>query len=185
MTRSRPRPWRGGTGDATPRVGEPPGRTVVVGVAPGQPAWVVQRAGDVAGAMGAGLLCVWADAGRARVAEEPDGTLVTTPLDPDHLDDSDVVDDEERLAADLERALEGRGVRWRLVYTVGEVGRALEHAAEEHDASLIALGRRRPGIGGWVNQALGGSLAAHLLHSQHRPVLIIPPPGPARATEDG
>ena len=41
----------------------------------------------VAGApMRASLVCVWADPARSFVAEEPDGTLVTTPLDPDHAD---------------------------------------------------------------------------------------------------
>ena len=81
MTRSAPHPWHG-----TPVPGAP---VLVVGVLPHQSAAVVHRAASLARAMGASLVCVWSDPARTLVGEEPDGTLVTTPLDPDHVDTSE------------------------------------------------------------------------------------------------
>ena len=167
MTRSTPHPWHG-----SPVVGAP---TVVVGVIPGQKPVVVQRAAALAGPLGASLLCIWSDPARTYVAEEPDGTLVTTPLDPDHADSSEGDGVAERaLAAELEQHLDGVDVPWRFVYTVGEASRALARVARESGATLIVIGSRRPGIGGWMNHLIGGSTAGHLAHTQPLPVTIVP-----------
>lgn len=167
MTRSTPHPWHG-----TPVSGAP---TVVVGVIPAQKPVVVHRAASLARSMGADLLCVWSDPARSFVAEEPDGTLVTTPLDPDHADstEGDGVA-ETALAAELERSLEGADVAWRFVYTVGEASRALARVAAGSGAVLLVIGSRRPGLGGWMNHLIGGSTAGHLAHTQSLPVTIVP-----------
>ena len=154
---------------------EPGAPTLVVGVLPHQSPTVVHRAASLAHTMRASLVCVWADPARSFVAEEPDGTLVTTPLDPDHADsqDGDGVAEtalSEQLAADLG----GVEVPWRFVYTVGEASRALARVAQEAGAVLIVIGSRRPGIGGWMNHLIGGSTAGRLAHTQPVPVTIVP-----------
>ncbi|MEZ0447636.1 universal stress protein [Cellulomonas sp. ICMP 17802] len=167
MTRSAPHPWHG-----TPVAGAP---VVVVGVLPRQSPSVVQHAARLAGAMAGQLVCVWADGARSFVAEEPDGTLVTTPLDPDHVDsrEGDGVA-ETAVAAEVERNLEGQDVAWRFVYTVGEASRALARVGRESGAAMIVIGSRRPGLGGWMNHLIGGSTAGHLAHTQPLPVTIVP-----------
>jgi len=149
--------------------------TVVVGVIPGQSPTVVLQAAGLARAMGAGLVCVWSDAARTVVAREPDGSLVTTPLDPDHVDEpGDEVAAEASVAAEVERNLEGSDVPWRFVYTVGEASRELARTARETGAAMIVVGSRRPGLGGWMNHLIGGSTAGHLAHTQPLPVTIVP-----------
>lgn len=151
----------------------PDGPTVVVGVLPGQSPTVVQQAAGLARAMRADLVCVWSDAARTVVAREPDGTLVTTPLDPDHVDDPG--DEVERsVAVEVERNLEGSDVPWRFVYTVGEASRELGRVAGDAGAAMIVVGSRRPGLGGWMNHLIGGSTAGHLAHTQPLPVTIVP-----------
>jgi nucleotide-binding universal stress UspA family protein len=124
--------------------------------------------------MGVGLICVWVDASHVYVDVEPDGTLDATPLDPDQ-DDQGAIGAEEDLERRLEKELADVEVPWLFVFTVGETVRALAAVADEHDARLIAVGPRQPGLAGWMNQLVGGSVAGRLAHTQHRPVLIIPP----------
>ena len=158
--------WHGGA--------VPPGRPVVVGVVPTQRPLIVQEAGALARAMGVGLICVWADASHIYVGEEPDGTLDATPLDPDQDDDGFPFDAENQMDRRLEHDLADIEVPWLFVYTVGEATRALAAVAAQHDARLIAVGPRRPGLAGWMNEIVGGSVAGRLAHTQRRPVLIIP-----------
>ena len=167
MTRSAPHPWHG-----TPMPGAP---VLVVGVLPHQSATVVHRAASLARAMGASLVCVWSDPARTLVGEEPDGTLITTPLDPDHVDTSegDGVA-ETAVAAEVARNLQDEEIAWRFVYTVGEATHALARVAHEHDAWMIAVGSRRAGLGGWMNHLVGGSTAGRLAHTQPVPVTIVP-----------
>ena len=167
MTRSTPHPWRG---DHVP--GSP---TVVVGVMPGHRSSVVRVAAGLARRMQAELVCVWADAGRVLVAEDPDGTLHTAPLDPDAVDDGEQVAEEHELARDLAATLDGAGVAWRFVYTVGEASHALRDVARHQHAVMIAVGPRRPGLAGWMNHVVGGTVAGRLAHTQHLPVVVIPP----------
>jgi nucleotide-binding universal stress UspA family protein len=166
MSRSQPHHWHGGAG--------PHGRPVLVGVVPGQSPRVLLEAADMARSMATGLICVWADASQVYVDVEPDGTLDATRLDPDQ-DDEGVIGAEEDLERQLEQELADVEVPWLFVFAVGETVRALAAVAAEHDARLIAVGPRQPGLAGWMNQLVGGSVAGHLAHTQHRPVLIVPP----------
>lgn len=166
MTRSAPHSWHG-----TP---DPQRPTIVVGVMPGQAAAVVRAAASIAAAMSASMVCVWSDAGRSLVARQVDGALVTTPLDPDRLDAGDDVPADEALHEELAAELADHDGPWLLVYTVGEVARSLVEASREHSASMIVVGTHRPGLAGWMNHAIGGSVAGHLSHTQHLPVTIIP-----------
>ena len=166
MTRSAPHAWHG--------VPTPGARTVVVGVVPRQSPAVVRHAAGLASALGADLVCVWSDAARTFVAQEPDGTLVTTPLDPDHADPSDEVTEEAAVASEVARHLEGVDLAWRFVYTVGEASRELARVGRETGATMIVVGGRRPGLGGWMNHLVGGSTAGRLAHTQPLPVTIVP-----------
>ena len=51
---------------------------------------------------------------------------------------------------------------------------SLARVARESGATLIVIGSRRPGIGGWMNHLIGGSTAGHLAHTQPLPVTIVP-----------
>ena len=79
MTVVPPRPW----------VGEPTGSCVVFGVLPGQDPAVIATAARLTARMGASLVFVWADGTHVEVERHPDGTVITTPLDPDQFDDPD------------------------------------------------------------------------------------------------
>ncbi|MCE0487857.1 universal stress protein [Ornithinimicrobium sediminis] len=152
----------------------PPGRPVLVGVVPGQSPLVLTEAADLAGSLDVGLVCVWVDGSRIFLGEAPDGTVYTTPLDPDQEDDSRQVAEQE-MRAHLEEVLAGTGVPWVFVYTLGEVTHGLTGAAREYDARLIAVGPRSAGLTGWMGELIGGSVAGRLAHTQERPVLVVPP----------
>jgi nucleotide-binding universal stress UspA family protein len=156
----------------------PPGRPVLVGVVPRQPSGVVREAAALAQDLGVGLVCVWVDGSRVYLGEAPDGTVFTTPLDPDQDDDRREAAEEE-MRTHLEQSLAGAVVPWVFVYTVGEVSHGLAGAARELDARLIVVGARSAGLGGWMGQLIGGSVAGRLAHTQQRPVVVVPP-GPRR-----
>ncbi len=152
----------------------PPGRPVLVGVVPRQPPGVVREGAALAHDLGVGLACVWVDGSRVFLGEAPDGTVFTTPLDPDQDDDHREAAEEE-MRAYLEQALAGAVVPWVFVYTVGEVAHGLAGAARELDARLIVVGARSAGLGAWMGQLIGGSVAGRLAHTQRRPVVVVPP----------
>ena len=166
MNRSTAHDWHGGK--------VPPGRPIIVGVVPGHRPLVVREAGGLAQLIGVGLICVWADASRLSVGEASDGAFDTTPLDPDQDDDGTMSDAEAEMDRRLGLDLTGIEIPWLFVYTVGETARALTTVAVRHDARLIAVGGRRPGLAGWMNELVGGSVAGRLAHTQRRPVLVIP-----------
>jgi nucleotide-binding universal stress UspA family protein len=151
-----------------------PERPVVLGVQPDQDPTVVEQAIGIARALGTGLVCVWVDPSQVVVTLEADGTWDTTPVDPDRDDDLDGSPVEAALFAHVEEQLAGAGLPWRFEYAAGETARGLHAAAEAHDATLIAVGTRRPGFGGWMTEVVGGSVAGRLAHTQDRPVLVIP-----------
>lgn len=150
-----------------------PDRIVVVGVDGEQRANVVTQAAAMAATMQAGLICAWVDATQVIYGASLDGTRLITPLDPDQ-------------AADTSDALRGRVYRhivdeladvdvpWRFEHTVGDIATGLTEVSEAWNATVIAVGGRRPGFSGWMSEVIGGSIAGHLIHTQHRPVLVIP-----------
>lgn len=163
MTRYVPRPW------SAPTSGQP----VVVGVEPAQDPWVVREAASIAKSIGVGLVCAWIDPTHVVAEHEPDGSLDLVPVDSDRDEDADEAPD-EALAARLAVTLEPTEVPWRFVYATGEAAHGLREVADECDARLIAVGTHRRGLGFWMNQLIGGSVAGRLAHTQHRPVLVIP-----------
>lgn len=150
-----------------------PDRVIVVGVDADQDPHIVQEAAEVARAMGAGLVCAWVDSTQVIYGASLDGTRLITPLDPDQTADTSNALNQRvhRFAAEH---LAGAQVPWRLESTVGDIASGLTEIAEDWDACMIAVGGRRPGFAGWMNEVIGGAIGGHLVHTQRRPVLVIP-----------
>jgi nucleotide-binding universal stress UspA family protein len=147
-------------------------RTVVVGILPEQPLWVVQVAADYAKAFDAELVCVAADPARYAYQELPDGTLLTSPVDPGLAVPGPIVP-EERLQ-EIGDLLAPRGVRWSMRELVGIASEALMEVAEQEDALMIVVGARSGGLRGALRSVFAGSVALRLAHRQYRPVVVVP-----------
>lgn len=164
----------------------PAQRTLVIGVVAGQPDAVATQAAALAAQLGARLVCATVDPGRYVVEERPDGGIRSAPLDPDlaELDpgatepDADPVDRldrlDPRLDAHLHALLDPTGVAWETRALAGDPARALGRLAETLDAMMIVVGTHEGGLRGTLHELFNGSVAAHLAHRQHRPVVVIP-----------
>lgn len=149
------------------------GHPVVVGVVPGQPELVALTAADWARAAGSQLFFAFADTARYVVQEHSDGSVRHAPIDPDFADDA-WNDTDAVLRRQLTNALQGRAVPWEFRYLAGRPDRALTHLARAVDAALIVVGTRASGTGARMREFFEGSVAVHLAHHQHRPVLTVP-----------
>lgn len=147
-------------------------RTVVVGILPEQPLWVVQVAADYARAFDAELVCVAADAARYAYQELPDGTLLSSPIDPD-LTALGPLFSPERLA-EIGEVLAPSGVRWSMREPIGIATDALIEVADQEDALMIVVGARPGGLRGALRGIIAGSVALRLAHRQYRPVVVVP-----------
>ncbi|WP_082049905.1 universal stress protein [Arthrobacter sp. SPG23] len=145
---------------------------VLMGVVPGQPLAVAHRAAELAYSLNVELICAYVDV-TTYLAEEPDGRVEALPIDPDGVDD-DIEGISAGIAERLQEALDGTGIRWSFVKLGGEPARALGRLAETTDASVIVVGTRERGLGARFEELLVGSVAVHLTHRQHRPVLVVP-----------
>ncbi|MET4702825.1 universal stress protein [Frigoribacterium sp. UYMn621] len=146
---------------------------LVVGVATGQSDVVVEQARALATRLGTQLICAWVDAGRYVIDELRDGNVRSMPIDPDMGDErhSGVP---ANLLAQLSRLLGPEHDSWSTRELAGDPARALGRLAEVVDASMIVVGTRRAGMTGSVQEMFNGSVAVHLAHRQHRPVVVIP-----------
>ncbi len=162
--------------DPSPERGHP---FVIVGVMPNQSADVVRTAADFAARLGAELICAYVDMTRYPVEEAPDGTVTTFPIDPE-IPDVIVEQFDPALAHEMEKILKPLDVRWSLRALAGDPAQALARLGNTFDAELIVVGTRRTGIRASMHEFFGGSVAVHLAHRQHRPVLVVPldPIGP-------
>jgi nucleotide-binding universal stress UspA family protein len=147
-------------------------RTIVVGILPEQPLWVLQVAGEYAKTFDAELVCVAADATRYAYQELPDGTLLTSPIDPDTADLGPMFS-EGRLA-EIDALLAPRGVRWSMRELIGVAADALAQVADDEDALMIVVGARPGGVRGALRNVFTGSVALRLAHRQYRPVVVVP-----------
>jgi nucleotide-binding universal stress UspA family protein len=145
---------------------------VLMGVVPGQPLAVAHRAAELAFSLNVKLICAYVDV-TTYLAEEPDGRVESLPIDPDGIDD-DIEGIRAGIAERLRDALDGSGVRWSFVTLAGDPARALGRLADSADASFIVVGTRERGLGARFEELLVGSVAVHLTHRQHRPVVVVP-----------
>ena len=150
------------------------GHPLVVGIVPHQPELVALTAASWSQAAGGvPLYFAYVDGARFVVEELADGAVRHAPIDPDSLDDS-WLPTQELIAASLTHVLAGSGVPWELRYLAGRADRALTHLARAVGASAIVVGTRAPGPGARLREVMDGSVAVHLSHHQHRPVLVVP-----------
>ncbi|MFD6135269.1 universal stress protein [Isoptericola sp. NPDC060257] len=138
---------------------------VLVGVPHDRHPSVPRRAADLAAALGTELVCVAVDEASVR---EPSGAVM--PVDPDAGSPADDGGLSDAVAA----ALADSPVRWRLERAAGDPAAELARVAAVHDAVLIVVGARRPGMRGWATHLVGGTVAGHLVHDQPRPVVVLP-----------
>lgn len=148
------------------------GRTIVVGVLPEQPLWVLQVAAEYAASFDAELICVAADSARYAYQELPDGSLLTAPIDPDLAAMGPMLSEDR--VEEIRAVLAPSGVRWSIRETVGLAADALMEVAEQEDALMIVVGTRPGGFRGLLRNVLTGSVALRLAHRQYRPVVVVP-----------
>ena len=148
-------------------------RRILVGVTHGQAEVVLRQATKFAKAYQASLICAHVDPGRYVVDQRPDGTITSLPLDPDlpELRESDF---DPELAAHVREVVGDDSVQLSFRELAGDAAYALARIADILDVELIVVGSRRGGLRAGMRQFLNGSVAAHLAHRQHRPVVVIP-----------
>lgn len=159
---------------AVSRMVDMAGHPAVVGVVPGQSDLVALTAVSWARAVSAPVLYfAYADTSRYVVEEYRDGSVRHAPIDPDTADDrwQEVY---AGLREQLSALLDEVGVRWHLMYLAGRPDRALTHLARAVDAAVLIVGTRAPGGAARMREFFEGSVAVHLAHHQHRPVLTVP-----------
>jgi nucleotide-binding universal stress UspA family protein len=150
---------------------------IVVGVTPRQPLTVLRQAVGFARQFNAVLVCANVEAGSYVVAEHPNGSVESRPIDPDQPDWNTAIFDGS-LAARIRDIADKEGVRVEFRELAGDIAHALGRLAEVLNADMIIVGSRRGGLRSTMHEVVGGSVAAHLAHRQPRPVVIIPLPAP-------
>lgn len=147
---------------------------VLVGVVTGSTvASVVKEAAAFAEQFGADLICANVDDSSDKVEERPDGSVVSVPINPDlPFEETEVFDPE--LRAEIAEILDSRPVTWSVRALAGGPGQELARLAGELDVLMIVVGTRESGIRGEAERFLNGSVAVHLAHHQHRPVVMVP-----------
>ena len=149
------------------------GGAIVVGVVPGQPELVALTAQSLAVATGATLYFAYVDPRRVVDRELPDGSVLHSDLDPDLADEDEWRRRESELVAGLRATLDGSAA-WEFRYLAGRADRSLTHLARAVDAAMIVVGGGAGGAQERIHHLLEGSVADHLSHHQHRPVLVVP-----------
>lgn len=145
---------------------------VLVGVTGEQPESVPERGVAFAKAFGRDVVFAWVDTTQYTSGFMSDGTVAFTTFDPDPSaqaeHDISWLDERARAAADT------AGVSWTTRVGAGQPSAVLGALADEVGASMIVVGTREPGFIAGLQEFLGGSVAAHLAHTQARPVVVVP-----------
>ena len=153
--------------------GDDAARYIVVGVTPQQPVAVLREAVRLARQFKAVLVCANVEAGSYIVAEHPDGSVESRPIDPDQPDWNAAVFN-GGLAHRIHEVADQEGVRVEFRELAGDIAHALGRLAEVLNAEMIIVGSRRGGLRSTMHDFFGGSVAAHLAHRQPRPVVVVP-----------
>lgn len=148
-------------------------RYVIVGVTERQPSAVLRQASRFARHFDAILVCAHVAADSYVVAEHPDGSVESRPIDPDLPEWADAAFD--RGLAERIRDLAGKEeVTVEFRELAGDIAHALGRLAEVLDAEMIVVGSRHDRLRASMHEFFGGSVAAHLAHRQPRPLVVIP-----------
>lgn len=145
---------------------------VLVGVTGEQPVSVPEQGVAFAKAFGRDVVFAWVDTTQYTSGFMSDGTVAFTTFDPDPADEH--TEAAEWLSQRATEVSEGSGVEWTTRIGAGQPAAVLGALAEEVDASMIVVGTREPGFIAGLQEFLGGAVAAHLAHTQERPVIVIP-----------
>ncbi len=146
---------------------------IIVAIVAGQPTIVLEQAAALADDLDVHLVCANVDANRYLVSSYVDGSVVALPYDPDLPEVEKAVFDPE-LAANIHAVLEPKGIRYSIEQLAGDPSWALTRLADQIDARYIVVGTREAGLRGSLREFFNGSVAAHLTHRQHRPVIVVP-----------
>ncbi len=146
---------------------------ILVGVQEGLPDAVLREAAHLARDLGAELVCAHVDLDRYTVSEDPDGMVRSRPFDPDLLEHDEGAFD-PALAAHIDEVLDGSGVGWSGRELAGDPAHALGHLADVLHARMIVVGTHEASLRDGLREFFQGSVATHLAHRQHRPVLVVP-----------
>ena len=146
---------------------------ILVAVVPGQPVAVLDQAARLADDLDVPLVCANVDPNRYLVSSYVDGTVVALPYDPDLPDVEEQTFDPE-LEASIRDTMAGRRIPYTLKQLAGDPSWALARLADELDVRYIVVGTREAGLRGSLREFFNGSVAAHLTHRQHRPVVVVP-----------
>ncbi|WP_345762891.1 universal stress protein [Diaminobutyricibacter sp. McL0608] len=146
---------------------------IIVAVVAGQPTTVLEHAATLADDLDIPLVCANVDVNRYLVSSYVDGSVVALPYDPD-LPEVEKATFDPELAANIRALLEPKGIRYRLEQLAGDPAWALTRLADEVDARYIVVGTREAGFRGSLREFFNGSVAVHLAHRQHRPVIVVP-----------
>ncbi|MCC3273532.1 universal stress protein [Arthrobacter zhangbolii] len=146
---------------------------VLVGVETGTAAAVVEAAAGLADQLGADLVCAHVDDSSEQVEQRSDGTVVSTPLNPD-LPFTEKEEIDPGLRAEIAGILDPHPVKWSVRALAGGPAQQLARLAQQLDAAMIVVGTREAGFRGSVEEFFTGSVAVQLSHRQHRPVVMVP-----------
>lgn len=151
---------------------EPISSCVLVGVTRHQRESVLATAAKLAELFDVPLVCAHVNGSRYETAMHPDGTMESTTLDPDLVEDAQSAFDQAW--RDQIQATVPRTTRIEFRDLAGETAQALTEEAEQLGAEVIVVGTRAGGIGVSVQEFFRGSVAVHLAHRQWRPVVVVP-----------
>lgn len=145
---------------------------LIAAVVPDTAPVVLREATSLATALGLDVVAVHIDASRVVVARHPDGTVDSSPVDPDSYDELGprALDNLRRLVDETAQT----GTAVTLLGVPGAPAEEIARLAERLDARLIVVGTRKPGLAHHVAEFFTGSVAAHLAYRQARPVLVVP-----------
>lgn len=147
--------------------------TLIVGVVREQPDDVVRQAIRFAELLGASLVLATVDPTRYTTGRNPDGSVSAFAIDPDS-DEPITEEFDSEFAEHLRHLLEPTDVTWSLRALAGDPAHELARLAHELDALAIVVGTRKRGLRTTAHEFFNGSVAVHLAHRQHHPVIVIP-----------
>lgn len=107
------------------------------------------------------------------VNEHADGSVDAMQINPDRPDLTAKAFDEE-LADHIDQVLHSSGLEVTRRQLAGDCAHALGRLAEILEAEMVVVGSRKHGLRSSVQEYLGGSVAVHLAHRQHRCLVVVP-----------
>ena len=123
--------------------------------------------------LSAELVLANVDTTRYTTKRNADGTVSAFPIDPDSAD-SVTEEFDPGLAEHVTAILANSDIRWSLRALAGDPAHELARLAHEVNALAIVVGTRKRGLRTTAHEFFNGSVAVHLAHRQHHPVIVIP-----------